>query len=352
MRLCNHHIGGRKIKTVNEIAAWMGAMQAQDAAMVKWAIGIRLPGSTEKTVDNAIDRGEILRTHLLRPTWHLVSRDDIYWLLDLTAPLIKSSMKSRHQELGLTESIISKSNSIIQEALDSGKHLLREDLIAVLNEAGIATDNNRASHLFACAELDKLICSGRMKDGKPTYALLKKRATKTGSIPKEAALTRLAQRYFTSHAPATIKDFAWWSGMSTRDAARAVEMIQPHFCSETIAGNAYWFSSQVTVPSYDHEHVFLLPPYDEFIISYTNRSASLPGDMDKKTISENGIFRPVIIVDGRVTGLWKRIIRKNRVIIEIELFKQPSKDIYNKIEKAAWQYGFFLEKEIELIQKK
>jgi len=349
MRLFNQHIGGTKIKTAKEIAAWMGAMQAQDVAMVKWAVGIRLPGSTEKTVEAAIDRGEILRTHLLRPTWHLVSQDDIYWMLEMTAPLIKSTMKVRHQELGLTESVISKSNSIIEKALDGGGHLLREELVARLNEANIATDNNRASHLLACAELDGIVCSGRLKGGKPTYALLEKRAVKTKPISKEEALARLAHKYITSHGPVTVKDFAWWSGIPMGDAIRAEEMIQADFSSEMIDGQKYWFYNDSTIPKNDSDLAYLLPAFDEFIISYKDRSASLSSGIDKKAISENGMFKPVVVVDGQVVGIWKRSIKKNRVIIEIELFDHPGEMTVDRIEKAAVQYGLFLEKDKELI---
>jgi hypothetical protein len=351
MRLFSQHLGGEKIKSVKEIAAWMGAMQAQDAAMVKWAVGIRLPGSTEKTVEAAIDRGELLRTHLLRPTWHLVSQDDIVWLLELTAPAIKSAMKARHRELGLTESVISKSNSVIDKALQGGEHLLREELIALLNQANIATHDNRASHLLSCAELDGVICSGRIKAGKPTYALLEERAVKTEPLTKEMALAKLAQRYFTSHGPATLKDFAWWAGLSLGDAARGLEMIQVEISSDTIDGRQYWFPDDITLPKNDSEQVYLLPAFDELIISYQDRSAVLPGGIDKKAISENGMFRPVIVVNGQVIGTWKRSIKKDRVSVEIELFKQPGKSTFDTIEKSAAQYGFFLEKEPEVIWK-
>ncbi len=152
IRLISQQIAETKFKTVKDIVDWMGAMQAQDYAVAKWAIGVRLPNSTDQVIETAINNGEIIRTHLLRPTWHFVSADAIYWMLELTAPQIKASLKSRHKELELSETIFAKSNTIIEKALRGGKHLTREELMAELGKGKIATDDNRASHLLLRAE--------------------------------------------------------------------------------------------------------------------------------------------------------------------------------------------------------
>ncbi|MEW6108889.1 MAG: winged helix DNA-binding domain-containing protein [Nitrospirota bacterium] len=340
-----------KFKTVKDIVGWMGAMQAQDYAMVKWAIGVRLPGSTVQVIETAINNGEIIRTHLLRPTWHFVSADDIYWMLELTAPQIKASLKSRHKELGLSETIFSKSNTIIEKALRGGKHLIREELAAELGKAKIATDDNRASHLLLRAELDGIVCSGATKGGKQTYALLEERVPKTKSLTKGEALAALAKKYFTSHGPATLQDFVWWSGLSVSDAKHALEMVKSDFISEIIDSQTYWLANLFSIPGTDKKVVNLLPAFDEFIISYKDRSVSLPFENHNKTVSNNGIFRPVIVVNGQVTGIWKRTIKNDKVIVETELFKQPNKTTKSLIEKASIQYGHFLEKKTEINHK-
>lgn len=344
IRLISQQIAGTKFKTVKDLVGWMGAMQAQDYAMVKWAVGVRLPHSTDQEIETAINNGEIIRTHLLRPTWHLVSADDIYWLLELTAPRIKASLKPRHQELGLSETVMTKSRTIIENALSGGRHLTREALIAEFEKANIATDNNRASHLFSRAELDGVICSGTVKGKKQTYALLEERVPKTSSLPKEKALASLAKRYFTSHNPATLQDFAWWSGLSVGDARQALEMVKSDFVSETIDSQTYWFTNSFSMPKTDKESVYLLPAFDEFIISYKDRSASLPFENHSKAVSNNGMFWPIIVVNGQVTGIWKRTIKKDKVIVETEHFNQPNKTTTDLIEKAARQFGDFLGK--------
>lgn len=351
IRLFSQQIAHPKFSAVKDIVGWMGAMQAQDYNMVKWAVGVRLLNTTGQTIETAISNGEVIRTHLLRPTWHLVSADDISWMLGLTAPRIRNSLKSRHCELELSETIFSKSNDIIVKALEGGEHLTRQELIVEFEKAGILTIDNRVSHLLLRAELDGIVCSGTSRGGKQTYALLEKRVPKTKSLTKVESLAKLARKYFTSHYPATIQDFIWWSGLSVGDAKQALEAIKSDFSSETIASKPYWFPNSLLIRRTDQESVYLLPAYDEFLISYKDRSALLPFRSQNKTVSNNGIFRPIIVVNGQVAGIWKRAKKKDKVIVETEMFYQPSKTTIDLIEKAAIHYGQFLSNEIEIRHK-
>jgi hypothetical protein len=207
LRLVSQQINAKKFNNVKNIVSWMCAMQAQDYAMAKWAIGIRLTNSNENIIRNAINKGEILRTHLLRPTWHFVSVDDISWILKLTAPKIKASLKHRQKYLGLSQAVLTKSDKIIIKALRNRKNLTREELKIELEKAKIPTDNNRLSHILVSAELDGIVCSGPEKGNKPTYALLSERAPNKQNLTKDESLAELAKRYFSSHSPATIQDF-------------------------------------------------------------------------------------------------------------------------------------------------
>ncbi len=348
IRLISQQIATTKFTTVKDIVGWMGAMQAQDYAMVKWAIGTRLPNSTIETIEKAIDQGEILRTHLLRPTWHFVSADDIYWMLELTAPKIKASLRLRHQGLELTESLIAKTNELIQEALLGGNHLTREELVAIFQKEKIATNENRTSHILMRAELDGIVCSGVVKDKKQTYALLSERVPKSENLTREESLKRIANRYFASRCPATLQDFVWWSGLSVGDARNALEMVKSSFISEKIGLETYWPTNSFSIPKDDNNSIYLLPAFDEFIISYKDRSASLPLGNFKKAVSDNGVFRPIIVLNGQVIGLWKRTIKNDKVIVETYLFQPQNKSIKNLIEKTAIVYGNFLGKKADL----
>ncbi|MBT34262.1 MAG: hypothetical protein CMO01_31745, partial [Thalassobius sp.] len=224
-RMFTQQITQTQFKTVTELVDWMGAMQAQDAAMVNWAMAQRVSDSTELDVRKALDAGEIIRTHLMRPTWHVVTASDIYWMLELTGPQILTANKGRHKQLELDEKTIAKSNDILVKNLEGGKHLTREEIIVELQNAGINTSENRASHLFMCAELEGIICSGKMNGKKQTYALLPERVPQKNLLIQEEALATLAKKYFASHGPATLKDFIWWSGLKVRDAKKALELI-------------------------------------------------------------------------------------------------------------------------------
>lgn len=349
IRLTNQLILSHNINTVKKVVAWMGAMQAQDFKMAKWAIGLRLQKVNEHTVEDAINKGEIIRTHLLRPTWHFVSSEDIFWMLKLTAPQIKSSLKSRHRQLNIDESEIRKCNRILENELRDEKHLTRDQLISRLKQSKIEIKNNRASHIFLLAELEGLICSGSSKNGKQTYALLEERVKNKIIISKEEALSKLALKYFTSHSPATLQDFIWWSGLPAKDAKSALDMVQSNFISEEINGNKYLINKLYSLSSNNRNSIHMLPAYDEFIISYKDRSASIRMESIRKVISSNGLFRPSIEINGEITGIWKPIRKSNNVVIGIYLFQKQKKIIKNIIEKVALEYGNFLQKKIELI---
>ncbi|MCO6449424.1 MAG: AlkZ family DNA glycosylase [Caldilineales bacterium] len=347
-RLAQQHIAGTTLTTPREIVGWMGAMQAQDFAMAKWAIGVRLPHATELEINAALNKGDILRTHVLRPTWHFVAADDIHWMLELTAPHIKAGLRSRHKQLGLSGDVVAKSARVIEAALKDAQSLTREALIAQLNQAQIATDENRASHLFMLAELDGIICSGPMKNGKQTYALLAERVPQATPLPRDEALAKLARTYFRSHGPATVQDFIWWSGLSAGDARSALELVQAELDSETIESHTYWFADSLSLRGREIESTHLLPAYDEFVISYRDRSAALPHENHKRAVSSNGVFWPTIAIDAQVEGVWKRTIRTKKVEIELDFFHPPRSGVEDLIEQSALRYGRFVQKEVEV----
>ncbi|MBW8326273.1 MAG: winged helix DNA-binding domain-containing protein [Prolixibacteraceae bacterium] len=348
LRLLNQQIATPRLKTAKELVSWMGAMQAQDYNHAKWAIGVRLPHLTEIQIETAFNKGEIIRTHLMRPTWHFVSANDIYWMLELTAPQIKSAMKSRNRELGLTESVFGKSQEILVKVLEGNKSITRDELSVQLNKYGISTDGQRLPHILMEAEIDRIICSGQIQGKKQTYALLSERVPKKVILTKEEALAKLAKTYFTSHGPATLPDFIWWSGLPVTDARKALEMNKPTLISETIDTETYWFADTVSTPSTIPDSVYLLPAFDEYLISYKNRRAAISIDHHKKAVSNNGIFWPIIVVNGQISGLWKRTVKKDTVLIELDHFRPHDQKEVQLIGKAAETFGRYTETKTEV----
>jgi hypothetical protein len=344
LRLITQQIAGTKLKTEKELVYWLCAIQAQDFPMSKWAVGTRLPDSTEKSVEMAIDSGEIIRTHVLRPTWHLVSAEDIYWMLELSAPQIKTAARSRDRELELTEEAFSHCNTLLEKWLRDSNFKPREELTKLLADAGFSNDNNRVSHILMRAEIEGIIGSGTIKGGKQTYALLAERVPVKKLMKHDEAAAELARRYFTSHGPATMPDFAWWSGLPVKECRQAIEAIKHDFLAEVVDGETYYFHPALSVPNTENEAVYLLPAYDELIISYKNREATLTYENHLKTVSNNGFFRPAIVHNSQVIGIWKRSINKEKVILETEYFGNPGKTIQKQVEKEFEKYVQFLGK--------
>jgi hypothetical protein len=349
-RQLSQQLSDTSFSTPGEIVHYMGAIQAQDYPMAKWAIGLRLPGSIDVDIEAAIARGDLLRTHLLRPTWHFTSPQDIGWLIDLTAPQIKASQRGRDRQLELTEQVYARSNQILEKALGDGHHLTRNQLIPLLNQAGIPTNQNRASHLFMRAELEKVMCSGATRHGKTTYALYSERVPHPRKLSYDEALAELARRYFTSRCPASLQDFTWWSGLRAGDASRAVELVGQELQPVSMEGRTYWLPHGVTLHASGQPSALLLPTYDEFILSYTDRSATIPPVLEQhmKQISNRGVFWPTVLVEGQVVGTWKRQLVKNKLVIELQLFKPLEAAALELIDRAASEYAHFSGKPIEL----
>jgi hypothetical protein len=341
VRLISQKVASPEFNTPKEIVSWMGAMQAQDYYMAKWAIGVRLQDTTDKIVQAAIDKGEILRIHVLRPTWHFIPADDIYWMLELSRTKIKSSFKSRDKELELTDTIIAKSQSILEKLLSDISAVTRDEISEGFTRAGIRTDANRLSHILIHAELTGLVCSGPIKEKKLTYSLLSIRVPAKKDIPRDEALARLAGKYFRSRCPATLEDFIWWSNLSATEARNAIASLKNDFFPETIGSSKYWLPNSFSYEAMKKNSVHLLPAYDEFLIAYKDRNSSLSAINNKKTVSVNGIFYPVIVVNGQVRGLWKRITQKNKVTVSMDFF-QPADNLINKLlEKKLNAFGQF-----------
>jgi hypothetical protein len=220
--------------------------------------------------------------------------------------------------------------------------------MAAIEKAKIASTDLRAAHIMLCNELDGFVCSGRSKDKKQTYALLEERVPKTKPLSRDESLAALAGKYFASHCPATIYDFSWWSGLSVTDARKAVEMIKPGYVSEKTGHLTYWFTNSFTFLNSQPGSAFLLPAYDEFIISYRNRDAAISMSGHKRAISGNGVFRPILVLNGHVAGIWKRLNKKDKTVLEMQLFSKPNKQNLKLIEKAVIPFASYINQKTEL----
>lgn len=341
IRQYNQQIAAANFTSAHQLINHMGAMQAQDFNHAKWAVGLRLPDFTEKQVEDAFIRGEILRTHLMRPTWHFVSPDDIYGLLELSAKQIKSAMKARNRQLELTEEVFKTSQEVMIKALEGNRYLTRDELSELLNAAGISTKEQRLPHILMEAEIDRIICSGPLKGKKQTYALLAERVPNKVELSTEEALALLAKKYFTSHGPATLADFTWWSGLPVSLARKALALNDGVLYSETFNNETYWFDSNMNLSASQSDSAFLLPAFDEFLVSYKNREAAISGNDHAKAVSKNGIFWPILVMNGKISGMWKHSLKKDQLILEFDFFRPILIKEKDAIEKAVRIFGNF-----------
>lgn len=342
-RLQQQGLSQPEFKRPEEVVSWLGAVQAQDYGAAKWGIGLRTQGLTDTDLDNAFDKGLILRTHMMRPTWHFVTPADIRWMQALTAARVNAANAYYYRRLELDEAVFARSNAILASALQGGHYLTRDELGTLLREAGIDTqDRMRLTFLVLRSELDAVICSGPRRGKKFTYALLEERAPQAKILDYEKALAELTRRYFNGHGPATVRDFVWWSGLTVADAEAALEIVGPHLEHLVIDGQTYWFSNSMPVDEDPAHSVYLLPNYDEYIIGYTDRSAAFNvRDTRMENPRDNIVFNHTILIDGRVAGTWKRSFMKGQVLLEARPFASLSAAEQAALARAVRRYGEF-----------
>ena len=322
-RLVSQKLYEKSPNSPQEVVQHLGAMQAQDYAMAKWAIGSRCD-ATEAAIEEAINSAQIIRTHILRPTWHFVSAEDIYWMLDLSGPQVQKMTISAAKKYGYDLKMLNQINSQIEKSLVGNNHLTRDEIMRELNIKKGSSQDFLAAAIMMHAELDGLVCNGRMKGKQITYALLEERVSKPKTkLSKEESLAKLALRYFESHGPATLLDFSWWSGFPPTTCKLILSAIELQLNSTEIDNQIYWFKKDVSHETNFRESVHFLPAFDEILISYKSREASILLEHQPKAFNNNGIFKPIILENGKVIGTWKRTIKKDYAKIETQFFNTP-----------------------------
>lgn len=342
-RLHNQRLSETEFTNPVDVVNWFGAVQSQDFAGAKWAIGLRTKGLSEADVEQTFANGSILRTHVMRPTWHFVTPADIRWMLTLTAPRVGALMAYNDRQWKIDKATIKKSNDVLAKTLQGGKHLTRNDLATALQNNNIDTDELRLTHLVMHAELDCVVCSGTRQGKQFTYALLDERARQAKMLEHGEARVELARRYFQSHGPATLKDFMWWSGLSSADAKHSLEGINSLLDHEEIDGESYWFIPTIIKPIKGSPKAYLLPNYDEYTVGYTNRSAIFDTAHTDKLDSRGSVLaQHVILSAGQIIASWKRTLQKKSVVIESKPFIALNKPEMKAIIQAAERYASFL----------
>jgi hypothetical protein len=340
-RLRNQRLLASRARTAEEVVTWLGAVQAQDFAGAKWAIGQRTAGLTDAGVEQAFTEGRILRTHVLRPTWHFVAPADIRWLLELTAPRLHRLNGLCYRRNGLDGRTLTRAHAALERALAGGQALTRTELAAALGRAGVRAAGERLAYVMMHAELERLVCSGPRRGKQFTYMLFDERVPAAPRLDRGGALAALADRYFTSHGPATVRDFSWWSGLTTRDAAAGLDAVKGRLANVTLDGRTYWFVPTVSRAPAASPWAYLFPNYDEFLIAYRDRELVRRWPPAAGTPPREAFVHHVV-VDGRMRGSWQRTVANGGVRIDVHTYSPLARPDAAALEAAAARCGRFM----------
>jgi hypothetical protein len=338
LRLASQQLGHGRMTTPEGMVSWLGAVQAQDYEGGLWSIGLRLPGSTRREVEKALDDRKIVRTWAMRGTLHMVPADDVGWILSLVAPRMVRLHARREKELGLTTEDLRKGRELVTAALEGGRSLTRPEIYRVFAEEGLSPEGQRGFHILFRLGIEAVICFGARRGKEHTFVLLDEWVGHGADPEREEALAELTRRYFTSHGPATLQDFSWWSSLPSADARAAIELLAREITTHEIGGKTFFSAAGQDL--YTGHDAHLLPPYDEFFIAYRDRSAFIdPADL-ARTGTRLSSFP--FIIGGRAAGTWKKVPRKGAMVIRTRSFARLDRADVDALDAAVERYAAYL----------
>jgi hypothetical protein len=346
-RLAAQRIEGSQFNGAAEVVRSMLAMQAQDLAGAKWSVGVRAPGTTLADVDAALANGSIIRSWPMRGTLHLVAAEDIGWMLELTAARTVRSLNRRYRELGLDEATFKRAEEVAVGVLTGGQGMPRAQLFEIFEKQGISTTGQRAPHILGRLCQDRTLVLGPMLGVHQTVVLMDEWVPNSRELGREEALGEFVRRFFSSHGPATIRDFAWWTKLPLRDAAIGLTIARDELEELVIDGTSFWMAPGL--PERASSGVHLLPGFDEYLLGYQDRSAVLDAQHFQLIVpGGNGVFQPTIVSGGRVVGTWRRKSTPAGVTITPLPFDPLPTSAMTRLESAAADYGHFLGSPVKL----
>lgn len=341
-RLHNQRLEGEPLPSPVDVVRWLGAVQAQDYGPARWSLGERSRGAVDADIDRAMAEGAILRTHMLRPTWHFVLPADIRWMQALTAPRVHAQNAYYYRQTGLDDGLRARCNRLLQGALRGGNHLTRRELEAVLAADGIALKGMGMAYVLMQAELDCLICSGGLKGKQQTYALLDERAPDAPPLPRDQALAELVVRYFTSRGPATARDLRFWSSLPLADIHRGMELAGARLEQQVVDGLTLWSAPGEAPPRPPSPKVHLLQGLDEYFVGYGESRVFCDQSGVRPSLVDRAVYNGVVILDSQLAGHWKRTVTRRSVTFAVALRVPLDHAQMHALQEAADRHGAFL----------
>ncbi len=348
MRLVSQQLIQSRYTKAQDLVAWLGAIQAQEYAQTLWGIGLRIPNLIADDIEKEFNEGQLLRTHVLRPTWHFVSANDIHWMLALTAPRVHAVNAFMYKQTELNDALFNRSSEIIYKSLHGGKQLTREEINEEFKRHSIRAEGHRLSYLMMNAELNGMICSGAKRGNQHTYALIEERIPQTRKWSKEESLAELTKRYFQSRGPATVQDYSTWSGLTLGDCRKGIALLSNEIQTLRSEGNEYYFIPSQKVNSLTNSSMMLLPMYDEYIMGYKDRSAIF-NDRNNTKPHPKSIHNCTIVWEGQVIGYWKRTVNSKALHMEYQFFKSLNSAQEKAFEHSIQELNRFTQMEVKRV---
>jgi hypothetical protein len=325
-----------------KVVAWLGAVQSQDYPLALWSVAQRV-SKAGADVERAVADGAILRTHVLRPTWHFVARDDLRWMQTLTAPRVLAQLRYNDQRNGVDAALVARSTKLVESAIGRRGHLTRRELTDVLTRAGIRTTAWLVGQLLGHAELRAIICSGVPSGTHQTYALVDERAPKTPSMTRDEMLAELTRRYFQSHGPATVKDYQWWSGLRAPDAVRGIDMLGSAVTRVDVGGRSYVMMTKRPAwrPATGSAHV--IQPFDELVVAYSESRdlVDISGAARGSTADGFALLTRGVVYGGQLIARWRTKPARGSRGIAIEPLRRLSSEERASIDAATTRFERF-----------
>ncbi len=346
LRLVNQLLLRHGARAPADIVRHLCGIQGQDYSGGEWSIGLRLPGSKLTDIKKAISDGKIVRTWAMRGTLHFLARTDVRWVLELLAPGIILRLARRYRDLDLDSATFKKAESSLAKALDGNRHLTRGELKVIIEKNGISCEGQRMIFILHRASLDRVICFGVTRGKEHTHASFDEWVPTKKRIGREESLAELTRRYFTSHGPATLQDYMWWSGLAATDAKIGLESVRQELVQMVIADKTYWMSAEMEFPKSTSPVVCLLPPFDEYLLGYKERGASIDAAVSKR-LRNGGMPDATVMIDGRIVGKWNATFKNDSVVLEARSFRKFTKEEEQAVENAVNRYAEFVGKKLD-----
>lgn len=352
LRLASQGLLGPGLGSVPEAVRWMTASQAQNLQEALWAVGLRVPGAGLADVRAALDSGNVVRSWPMRGTLHLVAPEDLRWMLGLTAERLTRSIAGRHRELDITWADIEKCRDVALERVAGGGSLSRSELFGVFEAAGQPTTGQRGIHILGTLCRHGWLVQGPLAGNQQQLVAFDEWIPVSRTLERQEGIAEFALRYFRSHGPATLRDFAWWTQIPLTDVRPAFKAISGQLVELEFDDTSYWMSPETAsmlddgVPG--QRSVLLLPGFDEFLLGYQDRSLVLaPGHANKIVPGGNGVFKKTLVAGGEVIGTWAGPGNGRSAAVVPELFddaKPLGAGARSAFTKAAKEYLAFLGK--------